>query len=78
MILLDLLRENELSLSKKGIHAMVKAIKEVYPHTDMWLTHDEDGEYFVRKIIAIELPDEDCLKILQLTARYAGLLREVI
>ena len=72
MILLDFLRENELTLSKKGISAMVMAFKEFYPHTSMWIQHNEDGEYFVRKFLAIDLPEADCLKILQLTARYAG------
>jgi hypothetical protein len=73
MILLEYLRENELTLSQKGISAMTMAFKEVYPHTSMWIQHDEDGEYFVRKFLALDLPEEDCLKILQLTARYAGL-----
>lgn len=73
MILLEFLQENQLTLSKKGIQAMGKALKDVYPHMDMWITHDDDGEYLIGKILVIELPDEDCLKILQLTAKYAGL-----
>lgn len=72
MILLDFLRENELTLTTKGINAMGKAIKEVYPNTDMWI-HGKESEYWVRSILALEIPEEDCLKILQLTARYAGL-----
>lgn len=73
MILLDFLRENELTLSKRGVSAMGMAFKEVYPHTSMWISHDDDTEYFIGKILAIDLPEADCLKILQLNARYAGL-----
>lgn len=71
MILLEYLRENELTLSKKGIEAMGKAIENIYPNMDMWHWHDSDE--MVRRIITFDLPDEECLKILQLTAKYAGL-----
>jgi hypothetical protein len=71
MILLEYLRENELNLSDKGISAMGKAIRNIYPNMDMWYPHDDDE--MVRRIITLELPESDCLQILQLTAKYAGL-----
>jgi hypothetical protein len=71
MILLEYFRENEITLSKKGVSAMGKAIRNLYPNMDMWYPHEDDE--MVRRIISFELPDEDCLKILQLTAKYAGL-----
>jgi hypothetical protein len=71
MILLDFLRENEVSLSKRGVSAMGRAIRDIYPNMGMWLKHDD--ETMVGRMIVIDLPEKDCLQILVLTARYAGL-----
>ena len=40
MILLDYLRENELTLSRKGYAAMAIAIKQIYPTMDMWYQNE--------------------------------------
>jgi len=69
MILLEYFRENEITLSKKGTSAMARAVKEIYPTLSLYFEDDE----LVGRVLPIELPDTDCLKILQLTARYAGL-----
>jgi hypothetical protein len=71
MILVDFLRDNEVSLSKKGKNAMAKAIRDIYPNMSMWFEHDD--ETLVGRMIVVDLPESDCLQILTLTARYAGL-----
>lgn len=73
MILLEYLRENEVYLSKKGISAMAKAVSDLYPNLNGVFVEHDDAEYWVSKIMVLELPEADCLKILQLTAKYAGL-----
>jgi hypothetical protein len=71
MRLIDLFRENEITLTPKGNEAMIKVVKEIYPHLASVASDSMLG-----KVIVYDLPNEDCLKILQMTARYAGLLRE--
>lgn len=69
MILREYLNENEVYLSKKGILAMSKAIKDVFASID-------DGvpdEALVRYVLGWELKEEDYLKIMQLTSKYAKL-----
>lgn len=48
---------------------MIKAFQDVYPN----LQFISDDDRTIARFMVYDLPDEDCLKILQLTARYAGL-----
>lgn len=70
MRLIEILQENESKLSDKGRSAMARAIREVFPT----LNDDQVPDYkVVGRALVYDLSEEDCLKILQLTARYAGL-----
>jgi hypothetical protein len=69
MILIEFLRENKFILSDKGQQVISKALKEVYPNLEDWKADDKT----ISRFIGYDLPDEDCLKILQLAARYASL-----
>jgi hypothetical protein len=68
MRLIDLFRENEITFTARGKEAMIKAVKEIYPHLASVASDSMLG-----KVIVYDLSNEDCLKILQMTARYAGL-----
>ena len=69
MKLIEYLQENRFKISDKGRSAMAKAIKEVFPTVD-----DGTPDFkLVARVLVWELPEKDCLAILQLTARYAGL-----
>lgn len=68
MRIIDLLQNNELSLSEKGLRSMIRAFQYVCPDLRA-LTSDEDIAY----LIVYDLPEEDCLKVLQLTVKYANL-----
>ncbi len=69
MILIDYLRVNSIQLSSKGTHAMAKAIKDVLVPVDDGI----DDEALVGRVLTYDLSEEDCLKIIQLTAKYAKL-----
>lgn len=64
----DLLRENNITLSSKGRACLILAIKDVYPILKIM-----DERVVGRFIWAYDLNDEDCLRILHLTIRYAKL-----
>jgi hypothetical protein len=68
MRLIDLFRENEITLTAKGNEAMIKVVKEIYPHLA-----SVASDSILGKVMVYDLHNEDCLKILQMTARYAGL-----
>jgi hypothetical protein len=69
MILIEYLRENQVQLSKKGSAAMAKAIRDIFGISNDG-TDDED---LVGIFLTNELKEEDCLKIIELTSKYAKL-----
>ncbi len=70
MILIEAFREEGLILSDKGIGAMAKALKEIFPALD---TIDWDDNRLVGHFLLLDLKDDDCLKLLQLASKYAKL-----
>lgn len=70
MRLIEVLQENESKLSEKGRSAMARAVREVFPTLNDPQVPDT---VVVGRALVYDIADEDCLKILELTARYAGL-----
>lgn len=62
MIIKDFLKENNFTLSPKGIEYLHLAIREMYPNLP------KDKEYYI--YLAYDLNEEECIKILLLTIRY--------
>lgn len=69
MILIEFLRENDVQLSSKGTGAMAKAIRDVLSPIDDGI----EDEVLVGRVLTFDLPEEDCLRIVELTGKYAKL-----
>jgi hypothetical protein len=69
MILIEYLRENEIQLSSKGSSAMAKAIRDVFEIVDDGI----DDDKLVGRVLTYDLTQEECLRIMELTAKYAKL-----
>lgn len=69
MMLIEFLKENEIQLSGKGTNAMARAIRDVLDPVDDGV----DDETLVGRVLTYDFSEEECLRILQLTAKYAKL-----
>ena len=68
MRLQDLFRDNDMILSDKGRLCLRKAVKDAFP-----ILHHLDDAMTGRFMWLYDLNDEDCLRILNLTVKYASL-----
>lgn len=69
MILIEFLRENEIKLTEKGIAIIAKVLRDMYPTLDTELPDSK----IVYRALVWDMPEEQCLKILQYSAKYASL-----
>ena len=69
MILIEYLRDNDVQLSSKGMGAMAKAIRDVFDPVDDGI----DDESLVGRVLTYDLEEAECLKIIELTTKYAKL-----
>ena len=69
MILIEFLREHDVQLSSKGTGAMAKAIRDVLSPIDDGI----EDEVLVGRVLTFDLHEEECLRIVELTAKYAKL-----
>ncbi|HEY5267776.1 MAG TPA: hypothetical protein VII94_01425 [Candidatus Saccharimonadales bacterium] len=70
MILIEAFREEGLALSEKGVGAMAKALREIFPSL---ATKDWEDNKIVGHFLVLDLRDNDCLQLLQLASKYAKL-----
>lgn len=69
MILIEFLKENDVQLSSKGTGAMAKAIRDVFEMVDDGI----EDEVLVGRVLTMNLEEDDCLRIVELTGKYAKL-----
>lgn len=67
MIIRDIVKQNNLTLSDKGEECLLSAIKDVFP------TLQTAPPEVVIRYLYVDLKTEDCLKVLHIAGRYAKL-----
>lgn len=66
MMLSEVLKNQNLILSSRGIEMMVFAIKQILPNYYLSATNQKlSSEWMVRNIMKMDLPEDDVLKIIQ-------------
>lgn len=72
MILAQVVFNNKIKMATKEKIAFGKAVKQYYPNiTNLYVNHADD--YFWTKFSQLDLPEKDCVELLQLTSKYLKL-----